>query len=127
MVLPAFGPLWAAGLRGYTLVVAGLLLADTGTSLLAWSRLIKRGFFRDARPPALFLARRVVVYGLRAQIGGVITLMNLRLDFILLTVLTAPAVLGVYAVRSTFPALVQMFGMCVTYVVCRRFAKAGTV
>jgi O-antigen/teichoic acid export membrane protein len=127
MFLPAFGLLWAAGLRGYTLVVAGLLLADTGTSLLAWSRLIKRGFFRDARPPALFLARRVVVYGLRAQIGGVITLMNLRLDFILLTVLTGPAVLGVYAVASKFAELVKIFGMSLTYVLYPRFAKDGPV
>jgi len=115
MFLPAYGLLWSAGVGGFTLVVAGLLLADVATCSLAWGRLIRRGFFRDAQRPSPRLARRVALYGLRAQIGGVITLMNLRLDFILLSVMTGPAVLGVYAVASKFAELVKVFGMALTY------------
>ena len=49
--------------------------------------------------------------------------MNLRLDFILLSVMTGPAVLGVYAVASKFAELVKVFGMALTYVTYPRFAK----
>ena len=127
MFLPAYALLWAAGVGGFTLVVAGLLLADVATSSLTWSRLIRRGFFRDAQRPSPRLARSVAVYGLRAQIGGVITLMNLRLDFILLSVMAGPAVLGVYAIASKFAELVKVFGMALTYVLYPRFAKDAAV
>ena len=125
MFLPMYGILLAAGVGGYTSVVAGLLLADAATLTLAWSRLVRRGFFRGAARPSKRLARAVVSYGLRAQTGGVISLLNLRLDFILLTLLTGPAVLGVYAVASKFAELVKIPGMSITYVLYPRFAKAG--
>jgi O-antigen/teichoic acid export membrane protein len=53
------------------------------------------------------------------------TLLNLRLDFILLGVLTGPAVLGVYAVASKFAELVKVPGMALTYVLYPRFAREG--
>lgn len=127
MFLPAYGLLWAVGVGGLTLVVAALLLADLATSTLTWGRLIRRGFFRNAERPSLPLARSVAIYGLRAQIGGVITLMNLRLDFILLSVIAGPTVLGIYAVASKFAELVKVFGMALTYVLYPRFAKDGSV
>jgi len=102
-----------------------LLLADAATLALAWGRLIRRGFFRRAGRPSGHLARLVASYGIRAQIGGVITLMNLRLDFIILNVLAGPAVLGVYAVASKFAELVKVLGMSVTYVLYPKFARDG--
>ncbi len=123
--LPAYGLVWAVGGRGFTAVVLGLLLADLATLSLAWGRLIRRRFFAEAAPPSWGLARIIVAYGLRAQLGGVISLMNLRLDFILLTVLTGPAVLGVYAVASKFAELVRIPGMSLTYVLYPRFAREG--
>jgi O-antigen/teichoic acid export membrane protein len=123
--LPVYSALLLAGVRGYTAVVAGLLLADTATTCFCWGRLIRRGFFRGAQPPSRALGRRISSYGLRAQVGGVITLLNLRLDFIMLSVMAGPAVLGVYAVASKFAELVKIFSMALTYVLYPRFARDG--
>jgi O-antigen/teichoic acid export membrane protein len=125
MFLPAYGVLWGAGVHGFAAVVAALLLADAATAGLAWIRLARRQFFRSAARPSLQLARRIGSYGLRAQVGGVITQLNLRLDFVLLTLLTGPAVLGVYAVASKFAELVRVLGMALTYVFYPKFAKDG--
>jgi len=123
MFLPAYALVWALGLGDYAAVVAALLVADTATSSLAWTRLVRRGLFRHATRPSLALARRVASYGLRAQIGGVMTQLNLRLDFVILSLLAGPAVLGVYAVASKLAELVKIFGMALTYVLYPRFAK----
>lgn len=112
-------------MRGYATVVARLVLADLATSSLVWGRLIRRGFFSSAARPSLALARRIAAYGLRAQIGGLITQLNLRLDFIVLTVLTGPAVLGVYAIGSKFAELIKILGMALAYVLYPRFARDG--
>jgi O-antigen/teichoic acid export membrane protein len=125
MFLPAYGLLWIAGIHGFATVVGGLLLADSVTSSLAWLRLVRRHFFRTATRPSLELARRVASYGLRAQLGGVMTQLNLRLDFVLLTLLAGPAVLGVYAVASKFAELIRILGMALTYVFYPKFAREG--
>jgi O-antigen/teichoic acid export membrane protein len=125
MFLPAYGLLWIAGIHGFATVVGGLLLADSVTSSLAWLRLVRRHFFRTATRPSLDLARRVASYGLRAQLGGVMTQLNLRLDFVLLTLLAGPAVLGVYAVASKFAELIRILGMALTYVFYPKFAREG--
>ena len=123
--LPTYASLWFAGVHGYGTVVGGLLLADLVTASVAWSRLARRGFFRAASRPSVALARRIAAYGLRGQIGGVMSQLNLRLDFVLLTFFTGPAVLGVYAVASKFAELIRIFSMAVTYVFYPKFAKDG--
>lgn len=125
MFLPMYGLLLAADVGGFTAVVMGLVLADLATLSLAWTRLVRRGFFHAAARPSRRMARAIATYGLRAQTGGVINLLNLRLDFILLSLLTGPAVLGVYAVASKFAELVKLPGMSMTYVLYPRFARAG--
>ena len=125
MFLPAYGLVLLAGVDAFGAVIAALLLADLATLSVAWSRLARRGFFRDAEHPSKDLAREIAGYGLRAQTGGVITLLNLRLDFILLSLLTGPGVLGVYAIASRFAELVRIPGMSLTYVLYPRFARAG--
>jgi O-antigen/teichoic acid export membrane protein len=125
LFLPAYGLLWLAGVHGYEAAVAGLLLADVAAFALGWRRLIRRGFFRSAARPSVGLARRVAAYGLRAQLGGVIFLLNLRLDFILLSALAGPAVLGIYAVASKFAELVKIPGMALTYVLYPQYAREG--
>jgi O-antigen/teichoic acid export membrane protein len=124
MFLPAYTLLWLAGVGGFAAVVGALLVADTMTASLAWARLARRSFFRRATPPSLSLARKIAAYGLRAQIGGVMSLLNLRLDFILLSVMTGPAVLGIYAVASKFAELIRIFGMALQYVSYPKFARA---
>ncbi len=123
MFLPAYGLLWLAGIHGFATVVGGLLIADSVTASLAWTRLVRRQFFRAATRPSLQLGRRVAAYGLRGQVGGVMSQLNLRLDFILLTLLTGPAVLGIYAVASKFAELIRILGMALTYVSYPKFAK----
>jgi O-antigen/teichoic acid export membrane protein len=125
MFLPAYAFVRALGLGDYAAVVAALLVADTATSTFAWTRLIRRGFFHAAERPSLPLSRRIASYGLRAQVGGIMTQLNLRLDFIILGVLAGPAVLGVYAIASKFAELVKIFGMALTYVLYPRFARSG--
>jgi O-antigen/teichoic acid export membrane protein len=123
MFLPAYASLWAAGFDRFAPVVGGLLLADAMTASFAWGRLVRRSFFRGATRPSLRLARRIAAYGLRAQVGGIMSLLNLRLDFILLSVMTGPAVLGIYAVASKFAELVRIFGMALQYVFYPKFAR----
>ena len=125
MFLPAYGLLALLGERGNTAIVAGLLAADVITSVLAWTRLTRAGFFAGARRPSLGLARRIASYGWRAQVGGVVTLLNLRLDFILLNVMAGPAVLGIYAIASKFAELLKVPGMALTYVLYPEYARVG--
>jgi O-antigen/teichoic acid export membrane protein len=123
--LPSYLLLWVAGVHGFGTVVGALLLADSVTACLAWTRLARRGFFRPAARPSFALARRIAAYGLRGQLGGVMSQLNLRLDFILLSVFTGPAVLGVYAVASKFAELIRILGMALTYVFYPKFATDG--
>jgi O-antigen/teichoic acid export membrane protein len=126
LFLPAYGALWASGVHGYAAMVWALLLADVAAFALGWARLIGKGFFRQAvTRPSSQLARRIASYGWRAQLGGVISLLNLRLDFILLNLLTGPAVLGVYAIASKFAELLKIPGMALTYVLYPRYAREG--
>ncbi len=127
MFLPTYGAVWVAGVHGYTALIIGLLGADVITFVLAWGRLTRRGFFRGAHAPSPVLGRAVATYGLRAQVGGVLTLFNLRLDFIILNVFAGPAVLGVYAIASKFAELLKVPGMALTYVLYPRFAREGLV
>ena len=123
MFLPAYGLLWIAGLRGDAALVGGLLLADVATFVPAWIRLARRGFFREVARPSYKLGRRICGYGLRAQVGGVITLLNLRLDFIVLSLLAGPAVLGIYAIASKFAELLKIPGLALTYVLYPAYAR----
>jgi O-antigen/teichoic acid export membrane protein len=125
MFLPAYGALWALGLHGYAASIWGLLLADVATAVLAWARLTKRGFFHDVSRPSGGLSRRIAGYGMRAQVGGVLTLLNLRLDFLLISVLTGPAVLGVYAIASKFAEFLKVPPLALTYVLYPKYARDG--
>jgi O-antigen/teichoic acid export membrane protein len=125
MFLPVYGALWLAGRTGDAGLVASLLAADILTFAWSLARLRRRRFFAGAETPSPTLARRIAAYGLRAQIGGIMTLLNLRLDFIILSVLAGPAVLGVYAIASKFAELVKVPGMALTYVLYPRYSQAG--
>jgi len=123
MFLPAYACVSAAGAGEVGAVVGGLLLADAATASLAWTRLLARGFFRAAARPSFSLGRRIASFGLRGQVGGVMSLLNLRLDFILLSVLAGPAVVGVYAIASKFAELTRILGMAFQYVFYPKFAR----
>jgi O-antigen/teichoic acid export membrane protein len=122
MFLPVYGALWLAGGQSMGTLVVALLLADILTVALSWGRLIHRGFFRAAQRPSTALARRIAAYGMRAQVGGFVLLLNLRLDFVLISVLTGPTVLGVYAIASKYAELVKLVSLALTYVLYPNFA-----
>jgi O-antigen/teichoic acid export membrane protein len=125
LFLPAYVVVLAVGVRGYAAMVAALLLADVATAIPAWLRLAGRGFFHDVSRPSLALAREVAAYGIRGQIGGVLLLLNLRLDFTILAALAGPAVLGTYAIASKFAELLKLPGLAFTYVLYPQYARDG--
>lgn len=115
----------ATGQGGAGLVVASLVVSGalyTGTAVV---RLWSQGFFDNWGWPSLQLAKRIVAFGARGQLGNMLWLMNLRFDFVLLGALAGPAVLGVYAVASKFAELMRLVPTAVNYVLYPRFARLG--
>jgi O-antigen/teichoic acid export membrane protein len=133
----AFLPCYALGLllgsHGTAAVVAALALADVTVGWYAWHRVSRRlgwrrlglatGGWRGR--PDLALGKEVVTYGLRGQLGGVITLLNLRLDFAILGAMAGPAVLGTYAVASKYAEILRLPGTALTWVCYPRLAGAS--
>src|ERR687885_25429 len=72
-------------------------------------------------------AAGAIVWVAFAPLSGALVFsdLSLRLDFILLSALTGPAVLGVYAIASKFAELIRILGMALQYVFYPTFAKQG--
>ena len=121
--LPVYGILVVAGLGGGWLLVTALILADVLVAGWILRRLARRGWGRLWGRPDFGLARTVCLFGLRGQVGGVVSLLNLRLDFLLLGWLSGPAVLGTYSIASKYAELLRLPGLAVTYVAYPRFAR----
>lgn len=121
-----------AGFQGIAAIVIGLALADLVVAVEAWRRVSRRlgwrrlGLTRGAgwvARPDLALGKQIASYGLRGQVGGFITLLNLRLDFAILGAMAGPAVLGGYAVASKYAELLRLPGTALTWVFYPRLAK----
>ena len=113
------------GNRGISSVVLALIVSGALATLTGLARLVRRGFFADWGSPSASLARRVVAFGGRGQLGNMLWLMNLRFDFVLLGGLAGPAVLGIYAVASKFAELMRLAPTALNYVLYPRFAQLG--
>jgi O-antigen/teichoic acid export membrane protein len=122
--LPVYGLFLLAGhgalTMAYALVVADVLVAGG----IAW-RLARRGFFRGWGRPSLALGREIGGYGARGQLGGLLSLVNLRLDVGILGAIAGPSVLGIYAIASKFAELLRLPGLAVNYVLYPVFASSG--
>ena len=123
------------GVHGVTGIVIGLGLADLVVAVEAWRRVSRllgwrrfglagEGFGWFGRPDRA-LGGQIASYGLRGQVGGLITLLNLRLDFAILGAMAGPAVLGSYAVASKYAELLRLPGTALTWVFYPRLAKLG--
>jgi O-antigen/teichoic acid export membrane protein len=123
--LPPFAVLAVQPIGHLTTTIWALLLSDVGTAAYGWLALRRHGFFAGATRPSRPLVREVLSYGARGQIGGVMTLLNLRLDFILLGSLAGPAVVGSYAVASKFAELLRVPSLAINYVLYPRLAREG--
>jgi O-antigen/teichoic acid export membrane protein len=122
--VPVYLLLWWAGARSGLLLVVSLLVADLVVAALAWHRLARR-----TRGQALVgrydfaLARRITAFGMRAQVGGVLSLLNLRLDVVILGALAGPAQVGVYVVASKLAELLRLPALALTWVTYPQFAR----
>ncbi|NIH80860.1 oligosaccharide flippase family protein [Amycolatopsis viridis] len=123
LFLPAYGIAGLAGLRGLDAVVAGMIAGGAAAAGTALGRLAATGFFRHWKRPHLPLGFAIMRYGARGQLGNLLMLVNLRLDFVILGVLAGPAVVGVYAVASKFAELMRLPATALNYVLYPRFAR----
>jgi O-antigen/teichoic acid export membrane protein len=119
----AFLPVYVAllpFLHGTGLLMTALVGADVLVTAGIVIRLTQRGYLRGWGKPDARLAGEICRYGLRGQVGGMLSLVNLRLDVIILGALVGPGVLGIYAVASKFAELLRLPGLAVTYVLYPR-------
>lgn len=123
--LPPFLALTPMPIGHLTATIWALLLADVGAAAYGWAVLARRGMFHGASGPSRTTVTSVLSYGARGQVGGVMTLLNLRLDFVLLGSLSNAAVVGSYAVASKFAELLRVPSLAMNYVLYPRFAREG--
>lgn len=123
LFIPAYAAALLLGLGGGAAVVAALIAADVVTGAIAWRRLFGRHYFAAVGRPSLAVAKRVYVFGVRGQVGSLMYLVNLRLDFMIVDLLVGPAVLGVYAVASKFAELLRLLPISFEWVLYPGFAR----
>jgi O-antigen/teichoic acid export membrane protein len=104
-------------------VLAALVVTDIIVTVAITERLRRRGYFGSWAKPQWPLARRILSYGTRGQLGGVMSLINLRLDVAILGAVAGPAVLGIYAIASKYAELLRLPGLAVTYVLYPSFSR----
>ena len=124
LFLPAYVVALAFGLDGIQAVAAAMVGGGLCAVVASMGRLAVKGFFRGWHAPSRRLAIQVSGYGARGQVGNLLWLVNLRLDFLILGALAGPAVLGVYAVSSKFAELMRLPATAANYVLYPRFAAA---
>src|ERR1700694_1572604 len=124
LFLPAYGLLLTLQVPDLTAVIGALILADLATGLLAWTRLYRRGFLVGAGRPSLQLARRIYVFGTRGQLGSLLSLLNLRFDFVFVAAIAGPAALGIYAVASKYAEVLRLVPIAANWVLYPRFARS---
>jgi O-antigen/teichoic acid export membrane protein len=122
--VPVLGVLLLTGHRGIGVVVASLVVSGLLAALTSMARLTVTGFFAGLARPSYPLAKRVAHYGARGQLGNLLWIVNLRLDFLLVSALAGPATLGVYAVATKFAELLRLPASAVNYVLFARFARS---
>jgi O-antigen/teichoic acid export membrane protein len=125
LFVPAYLALVAAGLGAGWSVVGALIAADIGAAVAGWARLVRRGFSADRALPSRELAGRICAYGARGQLGGLLNLVNLRLDFAILGAIAGPSTLGLYAVASKCAEVVRVAPLALTYVLYPAMRTAG--
>lgn len=121
----AFLPLYVGLLpvmHGTALLMTALVGADLLVTAGITIRLFRKGYLRGWGKPDTRLAWKICRYGLKGQVGGMLSLVNLRLDVAILGALVGPGTLGVYAVASKYAELLRLPGLAITYVLYPRLA-----
>ncbi len=125
--VPAYLVLYSVGVGGDYAIVSGLLIADVAATAVSSARLTRRGFFKRLGRPSLPLTIKVSAFGARGQVGNMISLLNYRLDFVILGALSGAAVLGTYAVASKLAELLRLPSQSLYWVLYPRFAQQTEV
>lgn len=94
------------------------------TGVGAWWIVSHRGWLGSR--PDIQTIRRLVSYGLRSHTGAVASLLNLRLDQMLLSIFLEPSVLGLYVVAVTVSAVTALAATTVGLVAFPSIANAAT-
>jgi O-antigen/teichoic acid export membrane protein len=123
--LPAYAALWVVGARDAGLIIWALIIADAAVAAYAWARIARRAHGVALGRPDRALVTEIVRFGIRGQVGGFVSLLNLRLDFAVLGAIAGPAALGVYAIASKYAELLRLPGLAVTWVMYPRIARQG--
>jgi lipopolysaccharide/colanic/teichoic acid biosynthesis glycosyltransferase/O-antigen/teichoic acid export membrane protein len=123
LFIPMYSAALLLGLSDGAAIVTALIAGDVVTGAIAWRRLLRRHYFAGAGRPSLALARRVYAFGVRGQVGSIMYLVNLRLDFMIVDLLAGPAILGIYAVASKFAELVRLLPISFEWVLYPGFAR----
>jgi O-antigen/teichoic acid export membrane protein len=121
--LPAYAAALLLGGRGIVAVGAGMIAGGVLATVTALGRLAYTGYGLGRGTPTFALVKPIAAYGARGQLGNLLWLVNLRLDFLVLGALAGPAVLGVYAVATKFAELMRLPATAVNYVLYPRFAR----
>ena len=74
--------------------------------------------------PERLLAREMLAYGFRSQLSTISNLLNERVDQLVISIVLAPASLGLYVVAWTMTSLSSMIGYSVTFAALPRVAQA---
>jgi O-antigen/teichoic acid export membrane protein len=119
----AFLPVYVAllpFLHGTGLLMTALVGADVLVTAGIALRLVHMGYLRGWGKPDSRLAGEICRFGLRGQVGGMLSLINLRLDVVILGALVGPGTVGIYAVASKYAELLRLPGLAITYVLYPR-------
>lgn len=125
LFIPWYGVLLLAGAGPLVAVVFALPLGDVSTASIGWLRLRARGYFTGAGRPSLARARRIAGYGIRAEVGSIMTTLNARLDFAIVGAIAGPTQLGIYAIASRYAELLRLPSLALNYVLYPAYARAG--
>jgi O-antigen/teichoic acid export membrane protein len=120
--VPAFWLFHALGISVYLAIVLALATGDVVTLSSTWVRLTRKGFFHEVGRPTVPLVKRVLSFGVRAQLSSIILLLNARLDFIIVGAIVSPTALGLYAIASRFAELLRLPSLSINYVLYPTFA-----
>lgn len=129
--LPAYALGWGVGLRSGWLLVTALFIADVVVAVGAWIRIARQVRAGSPLPPRQLgrpdraLGTRIVRFGLRSQVGGVVSLLNLRLDVVILGAFASPVTVGVYVVASKYAELLRLPAVALTWVAYPTVARQG--
>ena len=123
--LPVYVVLLWIGVSQNVAIVLALVSGDVITGGIGWTRLLRRRFFAEHSRPSFALARRIARYGISAQVGSLLTLLNERLDFAIVAAIVGPAALGVYAVASKLAELIRVPTAAIQYVLYPKYSLVG--